>query len=175
MKKKEYIKFGGLMLLSACLIAGNISGTYAKYTSEKTSSDTISIARWAFNVNDKNIAKENFTFNILDGKSTVAPGEKGTFTIHLENTSEVDAEYSVNFLVENNDSAPVYFCLDNEKFKPNLPSVSNVAIAAGESKDVVVYWEWETFSDEDDTAHGTKNEVETITVEATVTASQVIA
>lgn len=174
-KNKDILKFGVLALLAVCLVTGTITGTYAKYVSKNAASDTITVARWSFNVNDSNIAKENFNFNIFKDKTTIAPNDSGDFTFTLENTSEVDATYNIDYSITNSDKVPVKFSTDNgTTWTDKITNVQNVAIAKGESSTVKVLWKWESDGDSSDTAFGTKDTLSNVTVKATVTAIQAI-
>lgn len=174
MKKKEYLKFGVLMMLAVCLITGSIAGTYAKYTSEKTSSDSITVARWSFKVNEKDIAKEDFNFDLFGDKTSVAPGDSGSFTMNLENLSDVAAKYDITFKLTNTSNVPIEFSLDGTSYDPELSKLQNQSIAAGGTDQVTVYWKWNSTDDGEDTDFAIKNTLDVITLSAKITASQAI-
>lgn len=173
--KKDILKFGLLIVLAVCLITGGISGTFAKYTSKQESIDTVRVAKWSFNVNDKNIVKESFDFSVFGDTDIVAPGDTGEFTLKLENTSEVDAKYSINFDVKNFDVVPVeFYCEADDDWYQDIEPIMDQAIASGASENVVIKWRWNSVSDEQDTLIGSKDVLSTIVVKATVTATQAI-
>lgn len=113
MKKKNYnsIKIFAILLLLVILILMMIVGTYAKYTTEVVGSDSTVVAKWAWQINDTDVSKDDtqFSFNLFDTiqdtsdgnnetdvKSTkIAPGTKGAFEIKVENLSEVNANYNL--------------------------------------------------------------------------------
>lgn len=128
MRKTRLLAF----LLTACLATTCfLSGTVAKYSTEKSADDSARVARWSFTVgsgNDgKDIATEDFVFDLFDtindtklgtnnavevesdvdvnGKeddaTVIAPGTQGFFDIVLTNASEVNATYAIAFAVEN--------------------------------------------------------------------------
>ena len=113
MKKKNYnsIKIFAILLFFAMLALIFIVGTYAKYTTELVGSDVTTAAKWAWQINDSDVSKNDteFTFNLFDTikdtkdgneetdvKATkIAPGTKGSFEIKVENLSEVNAYYNL--------------------------------------------------------------------------------
>ena len=113
MKKKNYnsIKIFAILLLLVMLVLMLIVGTYAKYTTEIEGSDSSVVAKWAWQINDTDVSKDDtqFSFNLFDTiqdtsdgnnetdvKSTkIAPGTKGEFEIKVENLSEVNANYNL--------------------------------------------------------------------------------
>lgn len=113
MKNKNYnlIKIFAILLLLVMLVLMIIVGTYAKYTTEVTGSDSTVVAKWAWQINDNDVSKDDteFSFNLFDTiqdtsdgnnetdvKSTkIAPGTKGAFEIKVENLSEVNANYNL--------------------------------------------------------------------------------
>ena len=112
MKNKNYnsIKIFAILLLLVMLVLMLIVGTYAKYTTEIEDSDSAVVAKWAWQINDADVSKNDteFRFNLFDTindtdgntetdvKSTkIAPGTKGEFEIKVENLSEVNAYYNL--------------------------------------------------------------------------------
>lgn len=176
MKKKYIIKYALLLVFAVCLIAGSINGGFAKYASTKTSVDTVTVARWAFNVNNKNIVKEDFVFDLFENTDIIAPGMTGSFTLNLENTSEVPAEYGIEYEVTNTSGIPVVFSADGgDTWLPELEEVEMTPIASGASDTITIKWKWDTNTDVADTQYGTMTTLSTVTVSAKVSANQVIA
>ena len=113
MKKKNYnsIKIFAILLLIVMLVLMMIVGTYAKYTTEVEGSDSAVVAKWAWQINDDDVSKNDteFAFNLFDTikdtadgnnetdvKATkIAPGTMGAFEIKVENLSEVNANYNL--------------------------------------------------------------------------------
>ena len=115
-----------------------ISGTLAKYTSEKESNtDTTTVAKWEIkagtNGNLKSISSttetESFTFNLFDTvKDTataggnesdisaidgriIAPGTWGYVDLVIENDSEVSAKYSIKLEKTSEDRVPLQYAM----------------------------------------------------------------
>ena len=149
------------VLLTTCVI----SGTFAKYISEKSAEDSARVAKWAFEVNGADIAKTDMVFNLFDtivdtktdapetdvkdggvSEEIIAPGTKGSFVINLENKSEVNATYAIAFSVayakdaEDNDMViPIEYSLtgaaDSWKTDINQINVAATNIAMSDGAD----------------------------------------
>ena len=194
MKKNKMMRIASVLLVAVLLSTCAISGTFAKYTSVATGTDSARVAKWAFEINDTALT-DTFTFDLFktiqdtDGSAEtdmspvdgtiIAPGTKGSFAIKLENTSEVTAQYAVAFTATNANNIPVQFSLDGSTWKT---AISDLDIAAAESTQlaagtgsatITVYWQWAfNGSDATDTALGTTGTA-TIEVAAAVTLNQV--
>lgn len=84
MKKNRMMRLASTLLVLTLLTTCAISGTFAKYTTQATASDTARVAYWGF----EQTAIENFElFNANDegilnsGDGLLAPGSKGSATI----------------------------------------------------------------------------------------------
>ena len=187
MKKNKMMRLAAILLVMALLSTAVISGTFAKYTSEATTTDSARVAKWIVSVNDVALgsASKEFDFDLFDcadtnvkmtggknvgddGKKLVAPGTKGSFDIVIKNESEVNAEYAVAFTSTLND-VPIKLTIDDVA----LADIEFTAIGMGETKTVTVNWEWtfEAGRDAADTELGL-DPVE-VTVAAVVTVQQV--
>ncbi len=183
-----------LVLVTSCIVGS----TFAKYTSSANmSGDTATVAKWAFELNDKSItASETFSFDLFaalkeaDGTtaetnvsatdgSLIAPGTGGSFEIKLENLSQVDATYEIAYTVTNTSTIPVKFSVDNGvTWKDTLDNVGATDIShTNGTAEIIVQWKWAF--DGDDTALGVaaanateQTPAPTITVSAVVTATQ---
>ena len=185
------------MMFTMCLVGG----TFAKYTSSATGNDNANVAKWDIRVNGSEIAtSDTFTFDLFqtitdsdltsaetdiapaDG-SIIAPGTSGKFSIAIQNLSEVNATYAIDYTVTSNvSSIPVEFSTNGTDWKTDINDldVTNVPIGLGTDKTVTVYWKWD-FSTGDaadayDTLLGTMAAGETVPViyvSAKVTATQV--
>ncbi len=189
----------GLFLTMVCVIS--VAGTYAKYSSSATGSDTATVAKWSFKVNNKEIAVTGTpatisfdlfsTINDEDGladetdvsDNKIAPGTSGSFNLELQNTSEVTTQYAIDYTVTKSDSTlPIQFSVDGgTTWTDDLSDIvasDSTKLAIGSAKEVItVQWKW-AFNDSDtavDTALGVaaQTTAPTVTVSATVTASQV--
>ena len=113
--KNKFMRAATLLMALTLMTSCFVGGTFAKYTSTQSGSDTARVAKWSFNVGDTNIAKTetvSFDFNVFEtimdetansddaevyGDKVIAPGTRGQFVIELANTSEVDAMYAIEF------------------------------------------------------------------------------
>ena len=193
MKKNVMMRVASALLVAVLMTTCAISGTFAKYTSTQTSSDTARVAKWDIKLNGKSIT-EAFEFDLFktvkdsdnsdetdikvnDG-TIIAPGTQGSFEIVLKNDSEVTAEYVIDYTVTNANNIPVVFSLDGSTWKSNINELdvtTPVTIAIGATAPTItVYWMW-AFNGGDDAADTTLGlgGTATITVEAKVTVTQV--
>ena len=117
MKGNKLVKLMAFVLLVTVLAIILVSGTYAKYTTSATGTDTAKVALWSIKINDEDIAKaetkeltvdlfstitntdgtDEKNVSAIDG-SLIAPGTMGSFNlVSIENASEVNATYSVTY------------------------------------------------------------------------------
>lgn len=188
------ISMVALLLVTVIVTSYSVSGTYAKYTSTYTGTDSARVAKWAFSINDTEMTTNEFTFDlfntvkdtdnstetdITDSTGTIiAPGTQGSFDIKLANNSEVNAKYSIDYSVEKTASIPVEFSNDGITWESDINEldVADTNINMNGAEDTkTIYWRW-TFerTDEDaaDTALGSLG-TDTVTVKAIVTATQI--
>ena len=179
-----------IMMFTMCFVGG----TFAKYTSSATGTDSATVAKWDIRVNGSEISTSNtFTFDLFqtitdsdltsaetdiapaDG-SIIAPGTSGKFSIAIQNLSQVNAKYAIDYTVTKTDNIPVEFSTNGTDWKTNINqlNVTDDAIGLGTEETVTVYWRWrfEAGRDELDTSLG-KDGTATLTVVANVTATQV--
>ncbi len=178
MKKNKMMRIASVLLVAVLLSTCAISGTFAKYVTTFEGTDTAKVATWAVTVNGIDQATKNFTFDILqtitdtdDGDEAgntdddvladrLAPGTKGSFTIVIKNTSEVNATYATTF--DFPAGTPITFTPENTS--------GNLAMSDGEAT-VTVNWEW-PFDQSNDAADMALAGTD-LTVTATVTVTQV--
>ena len=194
MKKNVMMRVASALLVAVLMTTCAISGTFAKYTSTATGSDSARVALWDVQLNGTTINSNTFTFDlfktIIDTKNdaaegdispvdgtVIAPGTKGSFDIVLKNASEVTAEYVIDYTVTNANNIPVVFSLDGSTWKSDINELdvtTPVGIAIGATAPTItVYWMWAFEGDNAaDTALGIDGTA-TITVEAKVTVTQV--
>ncbi len=77
MKKNTMMRIASVLLVAVVLTTCAISGTFAKYTSEKEVSDSATVAKWSFEVNDADIASNAFTFNLFDNNHYCRKRKRG--------------------------------------------------------------------------------------------------
>ncbi len=177
------------MMFTLCFVGG----TFAKYTSSSTGTDSATVAKWDIKVNSVNIATtDTFNFDLfktitdsdlssaetdmdpVDG-TIIAPGTSGKFDIVIKNDSQVNATYAIDYSVTNTNSIPVQFSVDGTTWKTDINEldVTGVAIDMGATTTVTVQWKW-IFDGDDviDTNLGSAATA-TLKVDAKVTATQV--
>ncbi|MGN0820005.1 MAG: hypothetical protein ACI4M6_06455 [Christensenellaceae bacterium] len=180
------------LLFTMCFVGG----TFAKYKSSATGTDSATVAKWEIEVGGTNIAQnDSFTFNLFDTiKDTggveeadvspidgtiIAPGTMGSFVLTIQNKSQVTAKYSVEFSVTNANNIPVEFSADGATWVSSIATlnVTDAVLNIGsEAVTVPVYWRWAFYtSDAQDSADTSLGAAGTasITVTANVTATQV--
>lgn len=191
----------GMMALVALAAIGSyfIAGTYAKYTSQITGSDTATVAKWKWTINNSVIDSAEdttYTFNLFDtikdsdGTSSetdvasgkIAPGTSGSFDIDITNDSEVNATYAIAFTETNANNVPIEYSTDGTTWVSSVNSMdvstTNIAMGASSAKKTV-YWRWVYYEDTEgdvaDTALGfaANTSAATVQVTATVTVTQV--
>lgn len=181
------------MMFTMCLVGG----TFAKYTSSATGTDSATVAKWSFKVGETDIATtDTFTFDLfktikdsdginnetemnpVDG-SIIAPGTQGSFDLVLKNESQVTAQYAIDYTVTNNSDIPVQFSVDGGRtWTDDLTDVTasdatKLAANSGTTT-ITVQWKWDFNGSDDsyDTALGIGGNA-VLTVNAKVTATQV--
>ncbi len=104
MKKNKMMRLASALLVLTLLTAFAIGGTFAKYTTGASTSDTARVAHWGFTAND------TITFNLFDatnetgikssnGDTVIAPGTTGSAKITVVNDDEATAPevaYEIN-------------------------------------------------------------------------------
>lgn len=180
------------MMFTMCFVGG----TFAKYTSSGTGTDTATVAKWSFKVGETDIATtDTFTFDLfktikdsdvnnnetemnpVDG-SIIAPGTQGSFNLVLTNASQVTAQYAIDYTVTNTGNIPVQFSVDggtnwtNDLADVAASDATKLAANSGTTT-ITVQWKW-VFdgNDANDTALGSAATAN-LTVAAAVTATQV--
>ena len=181
------------MMFTMCFVGG----TFAKYTSSATGTDSATVAKWSFKVGETDIATtDTFTFDLfktikdsdginnetemnpVDG-SIIAPGTQGSFDLVLKNESQVTAQYAIDYTVTNNNDIPVKFSVDGgSNWTNDLADVAasdSTKLAANSGTTTIkVQWKWDFNGSDDsfDTALGIGGNA-VLTVKAEVTATQV--
>lgn len=197
MKKNKLFVLGLVAVFVAILSLTLVSGTWAKYTSTVTGSDTARVAKWSFDGVDLADANKKVTVNLFNtikdsdgnteedvktaGKNEntiIAPGTKGTGTFTLKNTGEVNAKATVTFTVTNANNIPVQFTdKDGEKLTATdgTYTLGEVTLSMNDEtgQTLTLNWEWPfNGNDTTDTTLGVAGTAE-ITVEVTVVFTQV--
>ena len=199
MKTNTMMRVASVLLVAVLLSTCAIAGTYAKYVSSSTGTDSARVAKWDFTIDGTDITlSDSFTFDLFttaydenavdkDGNGSevvIAPGTQGNATVTLTNNSEVAATYAVDFTANEN-GVPLQWSVDGQTWHNDISDldVSATAIAMnGGTVDITIYWKWAFVSDNVvgndqsdsiDTNLGTAETLATVTFTADVTVTQV--
>ena len=111
MKKNKMMRIASVLLVAVLLSTCAIFGTFAKYTTEVSSSDQARVAKWGFNtasINFENLFAESYT-NVANGSTDtaiIAPGTNGKVAFIFENNSTTNApEVKYSFKLSTDGSA----------------------------------------------------------------------
>lgn len=193
MKTNTMMRVASVLLVAVLLSTCAISGTFAKYTSTASGSDSARVAKWDFKVSGTTVNSNTFTFDLFktvndtDGSaetdinpadgSIIAPGTQGEFALVLKNDSEVTAQYAIDYTVTNTANIPVKFSVDGQNWDADLADVvaaetTKLAAKTGTTT-ITIQWKWAIDGDNAaDTALGLNGTAQ-LTVEARVTVEQV--
>ena len=134
MRKNKMMRLASGLLVAVLLTTCAISGTFAKYISTASGSDTARVAKWSIEVEGTDIAispNTTIAFDLFDTvKDTagadeehvstaavgqpaiIAPGTSGSFRLDVANTSEVDAKYTIVLAETNAGEIPLKYSLN---------------------------------------------------------------
>lgn len=204
MKKARNTFLLALALLSVVSM-GSVAGTYAKYTSTTSVTDTARVAKWDIQdgaITDWDLFGDSMNqSNLTDNKDTsgnkvIAPGSKGSADFAFDSskinasTTEVDYEVKLSNVTVNDTIGRIKYTLkegstvvqDSESTNvENLnaadltTALAKVTFEAG--KTYTLEWEWVNTDDAtNNTADTTLGQAgtATVTVNATITASQIV-
>ena len=191
MKKNVMMRVASALLVAVLMTTCAISGTFAKYTTTASGSDTARVAKWGFETNS--IAIDMFDgqySNVNAATNVVAPGTTKTATITFAPTAgtpEVAYTFDVNVTVETSNDALVAKLVwklngakagENGTFAELVAAVNEACdkdYAPGETpENISIGWEWpfevNDAGNESDTVLG--NGADTLEVTVTYTATQ---
>ena len=173
-----------------------VSGTMARYTSTITGSDSVTVAKWAWQYKGLNAdltddVADDIEFDLFNtindtvggsdegdvADHLIAPGTKGSFVISFTNVSEVNAKVTVSF-TSGEEVKPIVYSLDGTTWVGTIAELNfseDVNMNATCTK--TVYWQWAF----EETSDGWNNAADTAlgitpvshTVKMTVTFDQV--
>ena len=211
MKKNTMMRIASVLLVAVLVTTCAISGTFAKYVSTANGTGSATVAAWNFTLgtDTKNIAdteNKNFTFNLLetvkdtngngteadvissDGKPTkIAPGMWGYFDIVLNNKSDVNAFYTIDFGATVPDGMNVQFAkgtTSNTTLEGLTFDAINTIDITGENNTIAmtngtvtvrVFWQWAYETGNDADAKKDANAAETALGVSAVNGSVVLA
>lgn len=131
MKSNWALRIAGLALVLTLVTSSLVAGTYAKYTTAVTGTDTARVAIFAFDLKagadtfDQTDSIEE-TFNIFShadanvinedaaGNKIIAPGTAGNLALEIINRSEVAVEVALALTETNVNEIPVYYTIDGD-------------------------------------------------------------
>lgn len=170
-KHKKVLTLIACMALAVVCVTG---GAIARYTSSVHGTGSVSAAKWAFEVNGKNVVTASdtgsFTLDLFDtiqdsngsaetdiSSGKIAPGTSGAFAIKVDNKSEVNATYKMNFSVTNTANIPLEYSVNGTEWKSQISDLNFEKALNGETgtDTVTVQWRWAfDGNDTQDTALG---------------------
>jgi len=175
MKRNVLFKLAGLAIVLTLATSSLVASTFAKYVTEITATDSVSVAAWVVELEDNGTTNTTYTttFDLIGTLSDtgvngnlLAPGTVGSFSVDYDTTG---TEVAHNILIEL-DAADLLTDLTYFKFysdsdrttlitpvagKLELADVDRAA-SAGTTGTVTVYWGW-AFS-----ADGTQDTADTL-------------
>ena len=197
MKKNVMMRVASALLVAVLMTTCAISGTFAKYTSSATGTDTARVAKWGWGTT-------TVTLDLFDGvygetvkssnsDNVIAPGTSKTASIVWApaDTFAPEVDYTISFAATATIPADVENVLtwtlamdgaaaESYATFEQLAAALNAKTYAGEAAEdapevnVVIGWAWAIDGDAAiDTALGNKAELDTLTVKVTLTATQV--
>ena len=144
MKKNKMMRVASVLLVAVLLSTCAISGTFAKYTTSDTATDTARVAKWGVTVSatgddafatkyDDN-ASESGT-KVVSTTDVVAPGTKGTLaSISINGTPEVMVDVTVTanltltgWEIDGGEYCPIVFKVGEEEIKMEGTTITTIA------------------------------------------------
>lgn len=193
MKKNRIFILGIVTMFVAILSLTLVSGTLARYTSTGSGASSVEVAKWDVRIDGEqlnyNPEEEPVTFNlfntITDGDGSaesdvvggkIAPGTKGAFSFGLTNSSEVTANYAIDYTIDE-DGVPLEWSTNGTDWTDTLANVTagdeTKLAKEGGSKTIVVHWRWafkvDDASNELDTNLGLNGANPEVTIKVTFT------
>ncbi len=106
MRKNKMMRLASALLVAVLLTTCAISGTFAKYVTEKSATDTARVAYWGFGHSTLTIDMFDGTYTNVksnDTSNVVAPGTRKDVTVQLQPAAGIatpEVAYTMNFAVE---------------------------------------------------------------------------
>lgn len=164
MRKNRMMRLASALLILTMVTTCAISGTFAKYVTEVTATDTARVARWGFTGEDADIAITNLFLNAYDNvtgadSDVIAPGtsNKATFVFeYSEGTTDVveKPEVAYSFVVDASASSCAQTIKDNANIKWAV--LKTTELEAGEVP-TGQWGTWQAMIDEINALDGDKN------------------
>lgn len=146
MKKNKMMRLASFLLVATLLTTSMISGTFAKYVTEGSASDSARVAKWGVEVEatDDTGFKKVYTSDTTDyAESTViseeyvvAPGTEGDLAdVVVKGTPEVAVEVSYEAtlnldgweLADNTEYCPIVFTVEEQEYKIGDAGITDMA------------------------------------------------
>lgn len=167
MKKSRTMRAAALLLALTLMTSCFVGGTFAKYTSTATATDTATVAKWDIKVTGTGEAQTisvatppAITFGLFDTAKEVdgttadadvragkiAPGSGGAFSFKIENDSDVTAKYTVKLTAATGD-IPIEYSKTGADGSwttniAELEMTATLGIDSAAATTETVYWRW---------------------------------
>lgn len=169
MKKNRLMRIAALLLVLTLATSCFVGGTFAKYTSTATVTDTAKVAKWDVLLGTEQIANASTTVvtinlfetanydedttttdaDVADGK-LIAPGTGGSFALTLTNKSEVNAQYTMSLASVEIGDIPIQYSLDKSVWVDDITALNTndalveeaLAMGATDQTTATIYWRW---------------------------------
>lgn len=178
-KREKLVYTTFIALLLAILLLSVISDVYARYSSAISGEGNIELAKWSFKVNGAQVG-ESFSIDIKtsdEGETKISPESTGTFTLTIENASNVPAQYTVELSEKyigtqfKSDAIKIY---TDDTYQTLIDLENNVLkgkLADKETRVITLYWKWVPNADAEVDQKIVEN-YDGFTISATVTGEQ---
>ena len=147
MKKNKILRLASVMLMLCLITTCAISGTFAKYTTNGTGSDTARVAKWGVTVTVSGVSLFDTTYNsdkVLSSETdvkVVAPGTSGTLAdITISGEPEVATEVTIagTLTLTGFDAyCPIVFTVDGVTYGTNDTTATNKSATVADLKTAV--------------------------------------
>lgn len=176
MRKNRLFILGIFTVMVALVSLSLVSGTWAKYTSTTSGSDTAKVAKWEWVLNGEDpvatatgIVDVFSTVYDTDGTTDetdvdgnlIAPGTSGSFQFELTNKSQVTGAYAIVLEETNTSNVPLQYSLNGtdwydsiaELNAANATELANTLAIGALEKVVTVSWRWVFDNEESGDGH----------------------
>ncbi len=199
MRKNKMMRLASALLVAVLLTTCAISGTFAKYVSEATATDTARVAKWGWGSTTLSIDLFDDTYGTTvdsaDDANVIAPGTNKTaslvWTPDANFAPEVDytlsftvaaatdipdlIEAELDWVLSIDGTANTYTTFAALESALEAVTYNGNASAVGPTVNIQIGWVWEFNGGDDvaDTALGNLDTLPALTVAITMTATQV--
>lgn len=151
MKKTKLMRAALLLLVLTLITSCFVGGTFAKYTTSASSSDTARVAKWGFNdastINLDNLFHsvhyKNDTKTVESSTNVIAPGTAGEAAFQFTyNATDAAPEVAYTFTVSTAGSDCAQSIMDNENIKWSLDNQLAPAVGTKDDPDYAAAGSW---------------------------------